>query len=234
MPLVVVVATLAGVALARLPTEWQRSDAPFASPLAVPVGAAVVAGGSVVVESGLLVVTSLSGGFGVPDRFPQFGGAAVETLAVYSSADSLASGLLLVGGAVALGVYAARRHGFDESVRRFVVLVAVGSLVGTIVAPAVLSAVTGTTLAESFGVGSRWLVAWVGSLASAAVETALVVTLAAVAGLGIGTFEGEGGRGGPTPETTEPPDGGVAAGDETGTPADERRSDLSPADGTVR
>jgi hypothetical protein len=232
MPLVVVVATLAGVALARLPTEWQRSDAPFASPLAVPVGAAVVAAGSVVVESATTLL--LSSGVGLPDRFSGFGRATMETLSIFSSADSLASGLLLVGGGVLLGIYATRRYDFDESVRRFVVLVGVGSLVGTTVGPVLPAVLTDSTLAGAFGTGSKWLVAWMASLASAYVETALVVTLAAVAGLGIGTFEGEGGRGGPTPETTEPPDGGVAAGDETGTPADERRSDLSPADGTVR
>jgi|GEM_PF-1592857 len=234
MPLVVVVAALAGVAVARLPTEWQRSDAPFASPLAVPVGAAVVAAGSMVVESGTMLLVSLSGGFGVPDRFSQFGGAAMETLSIYSSADSLASGLLLVGGGVALGIYAVRQYDFDESVRRFVVLVGVGSLVGTTAGPVIPALVTDSTLAGTFGAGSRWLVAWVASLASAYVETALVVTLAAVAGLGIGAFEGESGRGGPRATAAEAPSGGVAARNGADTPDDERRSEFSSADETAQ
>jgi len=231
VPLVVVAAALAGVTVARLPTAWQRSDAPFASPLAVPVGAAVVAGGSVVVESATAVLRSLSRGFGVPDRFSQFGGAAVETLSIYSSADSLASGLLLVGGGLALGVFAVRRYDFEASVRRFVVLVAVGSLVGTTVAPPILSTVTGTTLAGSFGAGSRWLVALVASLTSAYVETALVATLAAVAGLGIGVFEGERGRGDTTATVTngEPTTKGTAV-----TPDTEEHSELSSTDETAR
>jgi len=233
MPLVVVVAALAGVAVARLPTEWQRSDVPFASPLAVPVGAAVVAAGSLVVESGTMLLVSLSDGFGVPDRFSQFGGAAMETLSIYSSADSLASGLVLVGGGIALGIYATRRYDFDESVRRFVVLVAVGSVVGTTAGPVIPALVTDSTLAGTFGAGSRWLVAWVASLASAYVETALVVTLAAVAGLGIGAFEGESGRGGPT-ATTGTQDSGATARDEAATPDSDGRSELSSAEETAR
>ena len=233
IPLVVVVAVLAGVALARLPTEWQRSDAPFGSPLAVPVGAAVVAAGSVVVESGLMIVTSLSSDFGVPDRFSGFGGSAIETLSLYSSADSLASGLLLVGGGVALGIAGARRYDFDESVRRFVVLVAVGSLVGTTVGPVIPAVVTDSTLAGAFGTGSRWLVAWMASLASAYVETALVVTLAAVAGLGIGAFDRERGQGGSAPVPADAP-GDVAAGNEADTTDEERRSEFSPGDETAR
>jgi len=235
MPLVVVVATVAGVAVARLPTEWQRSDAPFGQPLAVPVGAAVVACGSVVVESGLLILTSLSGDFGVPDRFSGFGGSAMETLSIYSSADSLASGLLLVGGGVTLGVFAARRYDLDESVRRFTVLVGVGSLVGTTAGPMILALLTDSTLAGAFGAGSRWLVAWVASITSAYVETALVVTLAAVAGLGIGVFEAENDRSEPTTTVSETPAGGVSTGDEARTPDDDDgRSERSSADETVQ
>jgi hypothetical protein len=234
MPLVVVVATVAGVALARLPTEWRRSDAPFGQPLAVPVGAAVVACGSVVVESGLLVITSLSNDFGVPDRFSGFGGSAMETLSIYSSADSLASGLLLVGGGIAVGIFATRRYDLDESVRRCIVLVGVGSLVGTTVAPVILSVLTDSTLAGAFGAGSRWLVAWAASITSAFVETGLVVTLAAVAGLGIGVFEHERGRGGPTAAPADAPDGEAAPRDEGDIPDDDGRSELSSADETVR
>lgn len=230
MPLVVVVAALAGVTLAGLPTGWKRTDMPFASPLVVPVGVAVVAAGSIAVESGMLVLRSLSDGFGVPAGFPQFGSPG-ETLSVYSSADSLASGLLLVGGALALGVYAARRYDFDDSVRRFVVLVAVGSLVGTTVAPPILSVVTGSTLAGSFGVGGGWLFAWVASLTSAYVETALVVTLAAVAGLGIAAFERGRAGDGPSasPRTVETP-----VDREATVPDRDDDSKLSSTDETVR
>jgi len=230
MPLVVVVAALAGVALARLPTEWQRSDAPLGSPLAVPVGAAVVAAGSVVVESATTVL--MSSGVGLPDRFSGFGRATMETLSIFSSADSLASGLLLVGGGVLLGIAGARRYDFDGSVRRFVVLVGVGSLVGTTVGPVLPAVLTDSTLAGAFGAGSRWLVAWMASLASAYVETALVVTLAAVAGLGIGAFENDSGHRGPIAATA--PDGEVGPTEEAGTPDGERRSELSSADETAR
>jgi hypothetical protein len=230
MPLVVVVATLAGVALARLPTEWQRSDAPFASPLAVPVGAAVVAAGSVVVESATTLL--VSSGVGLPDRFSGFGRATMETLSIFSSADSLASGLLLVGGGVLLGIYATRRYDFDESVRRFVVLVAVGSLVGTTVGPVLPAVLTDSTLSGAFEAGSRWLVAWMASLASAYVETALVVTLAAVAGLGVGAFEREGGDSGSVMAANGPSDG--TSESEVGPPDDQHRSELSSPDETAR
>jgi hypothetical protein len=91
---------------------------------------------------------------------------------------------------------------------------------------------TDSTLAGAFGAGSRWLVAWMASLASAYVETALVVTLAAVAGLGVGAFEREGGDSGSVMAANGPSDG--TSESEVGPPDDQHRSELSSPDETAR
>lgn len=219
--LAALVAALAGVSLAVLDTGWRRADAPFGRPLAVPVGAAAIAGGSVAVDGATNLLLS-AGELGVPGWLPAFG-AVGETVSVYSSIDAALAAVVLVGGGVGLGVYAARRHGFDESARRFVVLAAVGSAVGVTAVPATVA------LAGLDGLFYGFSAFGVATLASAYVETGVLAVLAAVAGLGVAIFE------------AERSDGRNEAGADAGTRDDEpagfdaeRGSDLSPAGETVR
>jgi len=219
VPLVVVVAALAGVTLSVLDTGWRRAEARFGRPLAVPVGAAAVAGLSVAVDgvTGLLAST---GEFGVPGWLPAVGSVG-ETVAVYSSLDTALAGLVLVGGGVALGVVAARRYGFDESVRRFAVLGAVGSGAGVTAALAAGTALVGTVARSPSALAS---------LANTVLWTGLVGVLAAVVGLGGAAFEASG------PDGSR--EGAAAPGDATD-PVDsgpdrdpDRRPEFAPRDGT--
>jgi len=194
--LVACAAVLAGVTLARLPTG-RRSDARFGRPLAVPVGAAVVVAlsGALDATTGLALATTNS--VGLPAWLPQFGTVGM-TVTVYSYVDGIASGLVLVGSGFALGIYAARRYGFDASVRRFVVLVTVG----VTVLPLALAVVR---------VGGLWVgpvargplvVLALATFANAVVETGVVAVLAAVAGLGVAVFERERAGDGPPASST--------------------------------
>lgn len=221
VPLAVFVAALAGVSLAVLDTGWRRADAPFGRPLVVPVGAAAVAGSSVAVDTATGLLFSI-GEVGVPAWLPAFGTVG-ETAVVYSSLDAALGAAVLVGGGVGLGVYAARRHGFDESVRRFVVLAAVGSAAGVTVVPGV------SVLVGSGGVLGGSSAFAVTTLASVYAGTGVLAVLAAVAGLGVATWE-EPGPDGPAGADAAP----GAAGDESDAFDADRGSDLSPAGETAR
>jgi len=228
VPVVVVVGALAGVTLASLSTAWRRTDRSFGRPLVVPVGGALVADGSLAADSVTRLAVSLTPAVGLPQWLPGFGTVGTTT-SVYSSLDSVASGVVLVGGALALGAYAARRHGFADSVRRFAVLVTVGGVVGvTVVPPAVTAAVTGPSFPAFFG-SNGGLAFGVASLAGAVVDAALVGTLAALAGLGITTFEA--GNDGSTPAS---PGVGESPGDDPAAVDRDEHSEFSPAEGAAR
>jgi hypothetical protein len=234
IPLVVVAAAVAGAAFSRFQaaSEWRQCDGASGRPFVVFVGSAFVAGGSTVVESWPMLFGPYSGEYGVPDRLPEY--ESVEgTLAAFASLEGFAGGLVLVGGGVVLGAYAARRHGFGESVRGVAGLVAVGSLVGVTVVPtAVAVAATGSAWAWVLGQPDGTLALAVASLASVSVVTGVVTTLAVVAGLGVARFETESGRDDPTAAAVT--NGGTTAGDEATTPGGEGPSELSSADEPTR
>ena len=194
--LVVCVAVLAGVTLARLPTGWPR-DVRFGRPFAVPVGAAVVVALSAALDATTGLALETTNSVGLPAWLPQFGTVGM-TLTVYSYVDSIASGLVLVGGGFALGAYAARRYGFDESVRRFVVLVAVG----VTLLPLALAVVQFGPFRPGSASGGALAVLALATFASTVVQTSVVAVLAAVAGLGVATFEREQAGGGPSASST--------------------------------
>lgn len=178
IPLVTAAAALAGFAVTRdraadPPTDGRRSLPGVR--VAVAAGAAAVL--VVALDSAVSVLLAASDAVGLPGWLPQYGSVGMST-AFYSQAFQFLSAVAVVGLGCAIGLVAARR-GVDRPRRRFAGLVAAGSGIGALAAlVALASFLSGESASQSP------LLAVVSPLATT-VTTALVLTIAALAGVGV-------------------------------------------------
>ena len=197
IPGVLTVSALAGVAFATTPMDDAGQSLGTRTLVALGLGAALVTGVARGFESATDVLLATHDAPGIPESLPQFGTIGTTVL-TYIQVGRLAADLLLIGGGLALGYLAVRRAALVSPSRRFVGSVGLGALSG-------LSAVlVPATLVVATAEPGRGLSYLVGSIPGAVASSALVATLAAIAGLGVARFESANARTGERGDTDFP------------------------------
>ncbi|WP_436923339.1 hypothetical protein [Halosimplex amylolyticum] len=191
VPGVLTISALAGVTIASVREGGRRTPSardllPFA------LAAGVVTGVGYALDSVARVAMVASDGVGVPAWLPQFGTIGT-TATTYLQAGQLAGDLALLGGGIGLGVLAVRRTGMTALSRRFVAVTATGALGGLL---AVWLPVTWYLVTENAGPGAPTVPSIAATLPNAVVSTAVVATLATVAGVGVARFDADESDGG--------------------------------------
>ncbi|WP_415378550.1 hypothetical protein [Halosimplex sp. TS25] len=214
IPGVLTVSALAGVTVASTRDSGSRAlSTRGLLPFALAAGVVTGAGHALNAAGDLAMVAG--DGVGVPTWLPQFGTIGT-TVTTYLLASQLAGDLALVGGGLALGALAVRRTGIAAPARRFVAAVATGALGGLLVA---WIPITWSLAAENTDPG---LAAGAATLPNAVVSTAVVATLATVAGVGVARFEADGS------------DAGGGVGDDTDDPGFEAVTETPVSERSIR